>query len=239
MTTKTYVLVHGGFHGGWCWNDVAARLRSEGHAVTTPTLTGLGERSHLLSYDITLETFVQDVVQHIEYADLNDVVLVGHSFGGAVVTAVADRIAERIDHLVYIDAMILFDGETPLSQLDNASAAAREALAVDNGRAVVLPNFDTTSFGIPLDHPQAEWIRNRLSPHPFATFTTSVRLHHPVGNGIPATYVAATAPSYAPLADVRAWIQANRDWNWIDIDCGHDVMILEPERTAYILSNIR
>src|SRR5262245_47912163 len=113
--TKTYVLVHGAWHGAWCWRDVAAALRAKGHHVTTPTQTGVGERSHLMSRDITLDTFVADIVNHIETEELSDVILVGHSFGGVSITGAADRIPSRLRHLVYLDGVILQDGHNVFS----------------------------------------------------------------------------------------------------------------------------
>src|SRR5947208_2776826 len=110
MTGKTYVLLHGAFHGAWCWRDVADRLRAAGHRVTTPTQTGLGERRHLLSAQITLDTFVEDLVEHLESEELEAAILVGHSFGGNAISGAADRVPGRIRHLVYLDAMILEDG---------------------------------------------------------------------------------------------------------------------------------
>src|SRR5262245_27195504 len=106
VEAKTYVLVHGAWHGGWCWQAVARLLRAQGHQVTTPTQTGLGERRHLLRRGITLDVFVADIVNHIESEELKDVILVGHSFGGVSISGVADRIADRIRHLVYLDAVI-------------------------------------------------------------------------------------------------------------------------------------
>ncbi len=100
---KAYVLVHGGWHGGWCWKRVADVLRSRGHNVTTPTQTGLGERSHLLSESITLSVFIDDIVNHLTWENLTSVVLVGHSFGGITITGVADAVPERIAKLIYLD----------------------------------------------------------------------------------------------------------------------------------------
>src|SRR5580700_2534506 len=101
--SATYVLVHGGGHGGWCWQRVVPLLRAAGHEVYTPTLTGLGERSHLLRPDIDLDTHIADVVGVLRYEDLTDVILVGHSYGGMVITGVADRALARIGQLVYLD----------------------------------------------------------------------------------------------------------------------------------------
>src|SRR5205823_2243207 len=118
----TFVLVHGGFHGGWCWRKVAPLLRSAGHEVYTPTLTGLGERAHLLGPGITLETHAQDVLGVLTHEELSDVILVGHSMAGTVITVVVDTAPERLAHLVYLDASVPRDGE---SDLDCQSEATR------------------------------------------------------------------------------------------------------------------
>src|SRR3954453_21148411 len=105
----TFVLVHGAWHGGWCWRRVAPLLRVAGHAVYTPTLTGLGERAHLLTREVGLETHIRDTVNVLECEELNDVILVGHSYGGIVITGTAERAPERVGHLVYLDAMVTLD----------------------------------------------------------------------------------------------------------------------------------
>ena len=110
----TYVLVHGAWHGGWCWQRVTPLLRAAGHEVLTPTLTGLGERSHLANSAIDLNTHIQDVVNVLEYEDLRKVILVGHSYGGMVITGVSERVPERLTHLVYLDAFVPRDGQSLL-----------------------------------------------------------------------------------------------------------------------------
>ena len=102
----TFVLVHGAWHGGWCWKKISALLDAEGHQVYTPTLTGLGERSHLLAKEIDLEMHIQDIVSMLEYEDLTEVILVGHSYGGMVITGVADKERKRLNHIVYLDAFL-------------------------------------------------------------------------------------------------------------------------------------
>ena len=109
---STYVLVHGAWHGSWCWQRVRKALQQQGHQVFTPTLTGLGERSHLLSQQINLETHIADVVNLIKWEELSDVILCGHSYGGAVISGTADRIANKISALVYLDAFVLDNGQT-------------------------------------------------------------------------------------------------------------------------------
>src|SRR5436309_5946121 len=118
-TGKTFVLVHGAWHGGWCWAKIAATLRSRGHTVLTPTQTGLGERSHLLSKSITMDTFVEDIVNVLKFEDLKDVTLVGHSFGGPPITGAADRVPERIRQLIYLDAAMLQGGQSVFSLISD------------------------------------------------------------------------------------------------------------------------
>src|SRR5258705_12215499 len=112
---KNFVLAHGSWHGGWCWNRVADRLRTKGHAVYTPSYTGMGDRVHLLNKEITINTFVEDLVQVIQSEELTEVVLVGHSFGGVPISGVADRIPEKIAHLVYLDSVLVESGRTAFS----------------------------------------------------------------------------------------------------------------------------
>lgn len=238
MAGKTFVLLHGAFHGGWCWREVAARLRAAGHHVTTPTQTGLGERRHLLSAQVTLETFVEDLVQHIEAEELSDVVLVGHSFGGNAVTGAADRLAPRLRHLVYLDAMVLADGETPWGAMPAEQAAERQQGVAARGGGLVAPPPPVSAFGVPEDHPLADWVRRRLTPHPAATYRTPLRLRHPPGNGVPRTYIACTDPWYAPLEWSRARVRAAAGWTWREIATGHDAMVTAPEALAAMLAEI-
>ncbi|CUJ68374.1 alpha/beta fold hydrolase [Achromobacter kerstersii] len=126
---KTYVLAHGSWHGGWCWRPVADRLQAAGHRVYAPSYTGMGDRAHLLNKNITIDTFVEDLVQVIETQELNDVILVGHSFGGIPISGVADRIPERLAHLVYFDAIVLQSGQDAFSVYPKADADARIAAA--------------------------------------------------------------------------------------------------------------
>src|ERR1700761_3374991 len=136
---STYVLVHGAWHGGWCWDAVAQILRSHGHRVFTPTLSGLGERAHLLSPEIDLQVFVQDVVDVFERHDLSEVILVGHSFGGTTLIGAADRVPQRIRQLVFLDAVVLSAGETAFSRLAPEIAAASRQLALETSNGLSLP----------------------------------------------------------------------------------------------------
>ncbi len=235
---KTYVLLHGAFHGAWCWRAVADRLRAAGHRVTVPTQTGLGERRHLLSAQITLDTFVTDLVEHMEAEEVEAAVLVGHSFGGNAITGAADRIPGRIGHLVYLDAMVLGDGDTPWGRMPPAQAAERRRGVMEQGGGVVAMPPPVSAFGVPESHPLADWVRRRLTPHPAATYATPLRLAHPPGNGLPRTYIACTDPWYAPLAWAREAVRAQPGWDWREIATGHDAMVTAPDELARMLLEI-
>jgi pimeloyl-ACP methyl ester carboxylesterase len=122
----TFVLIHGAWHGGWCWREVAARLRAAGHEVYTPTMTGLGERAHLLDERTGLYTFIADACAVIECEELSGIVLVGHSFGGLVISGVAERMKERIAHLIYLDALVVDNGQSGLGILPEGAARAQQ-----------------------------------------------------------------------------------------------------------------
>jgi pimeloyl-ACP methyl ester carboxylesterase len=235
---KTYVLVHGAWHGGWCWNHVADALRGMGHRVSTPTQTGLGERKHLLSKDITLDTFVADVINHIEVEEVNDVILVGHSFGGTSITGAADKIPNRIRHLVYLDSVILENDKSVFGVLPPDVVAARKKVVAEQGQGIFLPPLPPTAFGIPEEHALAGWIKRRLTPHPVSTFESAMRIGNPVGNGRPRTYIACTNPVYGPLEASRQWVKKQDGWKWQEIATGHDAMVTAPAELAAMLAAI-
>jgi pimeloyl-ACP methyl ester carboxylesterase len=237
MAERTFVLLHGAFHGGWCWARVAAELRARGHRVFTPTQTGLGERRHLLSPAVTLETFIADLVNVLDFEDIADAVLVGHSFAGPIITAAADRVPERISQLVYLDSGILEDGEAPFDRLPPAVVAERTRLARLSSGGLSIPAPPPQAFGVP-DGPGAEWLARRLTPHPFATFTDRLRLANPPGNGLKRTYICCTDPIYGPLEEARRRVKGKRGWEWREIATGHDAMVTMPETLARMLAEI-
>jgi len=237
-TVKTYVLVHGAWHGGWCWHLVADALRAKGHRVFTPTQTGLGERRHLMSRDLTLDLFITDLLNIFEAEELWDVILVGHSFGGLTISGVADRMPERIRHLVYLDSVILESGQTPFDALPADVVAARRKLVAEQGNGMAIPVPPVTAFGIPEDHPRAEWVRRRLTPHPIGTYESVLKLAHPVGNGRLRTYIQCTDPVYAPIEYVRHWLERQQGWQRQKIATGHDAMVTAPAELTRMLADI-
>ena len=176
----TYVLVHGGAHGGWCYRRVAPFLREEGHDVFTPTLTGLGERAHLRTPDTDLDVHITDVVNVLHYEDLRDVILVGHSYGGMVITGTADRAPDRVGQLVYLDGALPENGEslvemTPILM----DTAYREARVVDGVELVLWPGPEAgRQYGV-TDPTALAWMQDRLTPHPWRSFTQPLRLGDP------------------------------------------------------------
>ncbi|MEE4010882.1 alpha/beta fold hydrolase [Roseibium sp. FZY0029] len=236
MKHRTFVCVHGVWHGGWCWSRLATILRARGHRVTTPTQTGLGERLHLLSPDITIQTFVEDIARHLQCEDLRDVTLVGHSFGGIPITGVADILPERIAKLVYLDAIMLESGETWFDFLPKDLAEDRRKLAESSSGGLSLPPASPESFGITRPEDIA-FLELRLTPHPFRTFTTALELKHPVGNGLPAHYIECTDPPYPPAKVALARAQA-KGWPVSQIATGHDAMVSEPKALADLLEGI-
>jgi pimeloyl-ACP methyl ester carboxylesterase len=231
--SKTFVLVHGAWHGGWCWSKVAAILRARGHTVLTPTQTGLGERSHLLSKSIDLDVFVSDIANVLKFEDLNDVILVGHSFGGNAISGVADRMRDRIRQLVYLDAVMLENGQSVFSQLPSEVVEARTKAAQESSGGLSIPPPPAGAFGIS-DATQIAWVQSRLTPHPFNTYASPLRLANKVGNGIPTIYVVCTDPIYKALEASRNWIKA-AGWKTVEIATGHDAMVSAPERLADLL----
>ena len=227
----TFILLHGAFHGGWCWAAAAAIPR--GHAVTTPTQTGLGERKHLLGPDLTLETFAGDLVNHMRYEDLTDVTLVGHSFAGGPISKAAEVEPQRIRNLVHLDSMILEGDETPFDVFPEKTRETREAMARDHDGGVSIPPPPAASFGV-LDPARAEWLTARLTPHPIRTYRTSLRLTRPPGAGLPTVYVHCAEPDYAPLRWSVARARAG-GWRVETLRAGHDAMVAAPEATADLL----
>lgn len=230
-----FVLVHGAWHGGWCWHDVARHLRADGHQVFMPTMTGLGERAHLLDASVGLSTFIDDVCAVIKCEELDDVVLVGHHFAGLIISGVADRRKERIRRLVFLDALIVQSGQSVMSILPPSIQAERCRTIDPEGWRMKVPNPD--KFGV-FEPQQAEWVMRRLTPHPLKSYTDPLILKHPLGNGLPKTYIASTNPSFSALAGARSWVREQADWRYREIATGHDAMVIAPYALAALLQDI-
>jgi pimeloyl-ACP methyl ester carboxylesterase len=210
----TYVIVHGAWGGGWDWRAVDSLLTLRGHRVLRVTLTGLGERVHLASPSIGLDTHIDDVVNTILWEDFHDVVLVGHSYGGMVITGVADRIPNRIRRLVYIDAFLPDSGETALGLVDTIRGSL---LRTSRRNGFSVPDWVSDTASIPRDVPQ-----------PLRTFTDTLRLVNAAARALPATYILTVEPTMTPDPFQRfADRAASRGWPVYRLEANHT-----PERSA-------
>ncbi|MFD1007452.1 alpha/beta hydrolase [Oceanisphaera ostreae] len=236
-SVRNYVLAHGSWHGGWCWREVAQILRAQGHRVFTPSYTGMGDRAHLISKKISIDTFIEDLVQVINTEELEDVILVGHSFGGIPITGVADQIPDKIGHLVYFDAIVLENGKSAFSNYpkEDANARIEAASKATNGLAVPVPSPLPESWGLTVNTPQYDWVVRRLTPHPLASYTSELKLKNPIGNHRPKTYINCTEPALSVLEDSKALVKSQEQWGWIDLSAPHEAHITHPKELAKIL----
>lgn len=230
---RTFVLVHGAWHGGWCWARVRDILTARGHRVFTPTLTGLADRSHLMSHDITLDTHILDVANLIEWERLKDVVLCGHSYAGWVVSGAAELAEARIAFLVYLDAYIPEDGESWIKCTSAGGRAGMERALNSGGE---LPPPDARNFRV--NEADREWVNSLLTPHPVGVALTPIRLtgaRDRIGRK-----AAIRAPAYPNVRFDADFAKAKADprWQTFEVPCGHDVMIDMPEELADLLEQV-
>lgn len=230
----SYVLVHGAFHGGWCWERVVERLSAAGHAVYTPTLAGLGDRAHLPGRSIDLDTHVEDVVGLLRSNGLRDVVLVGHSYGGIVITGVADRVPERLRTLVYLDGVVIDDGQS-WSSIHPPKVVQAFVEQAERSAAFAVPSLD--AFGIESPEDRA-WVESRLTPHPTGTYRQPLRLEHPPGNGVDRVYVDCTRPRLPSLERVKSRVRSEAGWRVLELATGHDAMVTAPGALSEVLLDL-
>lgn len=231
----TYVLVHGAWHGGWCWQRVTPLLRASGHEVLTPTLTGLGERSHLANAEVDLNTHVQDVVNVLEYEDLRNVILVGHSYGGMVITGVAERAADRLAHVVYLDAFVPQDGQ---ALADLVASQFRDGLQQQaQASGGLLPPFPVEQYGV-FAEADVRWVGPKLVPQPFKTLTTPVRLKNPTALVLPRTYIYCNGPAMGFFEAFAEWTRTGKGWRYRELATGHDAMVTMPQQLTDLLLEV-
>jgi pimeloyl-ACP methyl ester carboxylesterase len=231
-----FLLIHGAWHGGWVWNEISEILRYQRYSVSTPTLTGLGEKKHLLSSKITIETFIEDIVNHIVFENLNNIILVGHSFAGSVISGVADRLKDRIQKLIYFDAMILIDGQKPFDISPKESVQQRIELAKKFGNNISIPAPSADAFGV-FDIKKSLLLEEKLTPHPLSAFQSKLILKNEVGNGIPLSYIFCTKPVYKSLESSREVVRKMK-WPIFELNAGHDAMLTHPKETLNLLMKI-
>jgi pimeloyl-ACP methyl ester carboxylesterase len=225
--TTTFVLVHGAWHGGWCWKKLTPLLRAAGHLVFTPTLTGLGERSHLLTQDIDLDTHIKDIASVLEYEDLQNVVLVGHSYGGMVIAGVAEVLAPRVAQLVFLDGFLPENGK---ALTDYAPPVPMR----DDGWRVP-PLGTSRDFGVTAESDIA-WADPRLGDQPYRTMTQPVQLSAQMYESFPRTFIQLTELPWFVEAAERAKRQGFRYDKLLS--GGHDAMISQPQELSQILLEV-
>lgn len=227
----TFVLVHGGFHGGWCYSRVTRILRVQGHEVYAPTLSGVGERTHLGTQAINLSTHIQDVVATILNEDLTDIILCGHSYGGMVITGVAGQIGERISTLCYLDASVPEDGQSLLDLRTPDSVLSLIGAAGEIG-TMVAP-FSARHFKVNPD--DIDWIDRRSTPHPIGCMIQKIRFTGKESLVRRRTYVFAERFRSPVTQGTYDKVKKLPGWKAVSLDCGHDLMVDEPEKLAALL----
>ena len=235
----TFVIVHGGFGGGWEWAEVAKTLGDYAHTVFTPTLTGMGERFHL-GPEVGLHTHIQDIIEVLEFEDLRDVVLCGASYGGMAVTGAADRVTDRIALVVYLDALIPDDGQAGLDLLPSGFAERVRAQADARGHGwVAVPQGALPPAGLIPEDRRTDYIA-RLRPQPVATFTEPVSLTGAIDR-LSRAFVRCTGSNLDvggdPIEPMAARARAE-GWHYREVDAPHDPHLFDPIRTAKILEDL-
>jgi pimeloyl-ACP methyl ester carboxylesterase len=225
-----FVLVHGAWHGAWCWQRVVTPLWAAGHRAFAVTLSGSGERAHLLAPTISLQTHIADVASVIEAEELRDVILVGHSYAGIVITGVADRLAERLKHLVYLDAVVPHPGESWSSGHSDETRTQRRKAIADTG---TIPPPDPAVFGLAgTDH---AWVARHQTPHPGRVYDETLHFDAKRLAALSKTFVDCTEPALATIAGSRLRVRSEPGWRVVEIATGHDAMVSAPQALLDLL----
>jgi pimeloyl-ACP methyl ester carboxylesterase len=222
----TFVLVHGAWHGSWCWARVRQGLLEQGHRVFTPTLAGVAEQSHALSPEIDLQRHVDDVANLIRWEELDSVILCGHSYGGCVISGVADVVPERIAALIYLDAFLLEDGECLHDLLPAEHRELQVSLANEHGDGWRVPPIPAEIFNV--NAVDRDWVDRQCTPQPLATFQQPLRLRAGPSQVARNHFIYASDWEGTPFTACYDRAKA-RGWTTSEIACGHDVMLDRPE----------
>ena len=223
----TFVIVHGAWSGAHAWRWVRPILRAAGHEVMTPSLTGLGERAHLATPATNLDTHVTDVAAVLHFEDLQDVVLVGHSYGGMVITGVADRAPERIRHLVYLDADVPREGESDLDLVPAEERAGYEESARTRGDGwrVPPPIPDPLPRGLP---PEVVWTVARMVPHPLASLTQPLHLAHEPPDLLRTFVLCTEGKEGAAEPPYVTRVRTDPSWRLVELTATHTAHVAAP-----------
>jgi len=226
----TFVLVHGAWHGAWCWRRVARLIMREGHEVFAPALTGLGERSHLRRPETGLETHILDVVNEMKWQELGEVILVGHSYGGLVISGAAELAERRIAALVFLDAFVPESGQ---ALVDLAPPPVRQAfLAAERDGSFAVPPRSAAQFHV--NEKDRAWVDAQCTPQPVLCGLQKLTLDGARERIARKAYIRAAAYPSAPF-DAALKVARAQGWQTYEVACGHDVMVDAPDRLAAIL----
>jgi pimeloyl-ACP methyl ester carboxylesterase len=229
-TPRTFVLVHGAWHGGWCWRPVSDLLEKKGYKVFAPTLTGLADRSHLLEAKINVSTHIADIANLIKWEDLNNIILVGHSYGGFVISGVAEQLHDKIGSIVYLDAFVPNDGDSLVSiaspQFQNFIKGA-----VDKGQPSLAPP-KAAAF---VKESHQALVDAKTTPQPMGTYTEGAKVTGARDKVAKKTYIRAKSYNSSAFDAVQAKLSSNADWKIYEMPCNHDAMLDMPERLTEIL----
>jgi pimeloyl-ACP methyl ester carboxylesterase len=229
---QTFLVCHGAWSAGWAWKNMHPLMQAAGHRLVTPTYTGLGERSHLANLSIDLETHIEDMLNVIKYEGLNDIVLVGHSYGGMVATGVADRDRARVKQLIYVDAFVPSSGQSLLDLYEADRARVQEAASAGDGYRV--PPNPTPPDTSPQD---VAWLSERRVPMPLKCFEAKLKLSAPLT--LPRSYIYATrinpADTFGPFAKMA---KNDPAWRYFEIDASHSPNVTAPEALTALLQQI-
>lgn len=232
----TFVLVHGTWHGGWVWKYVRNILEDKGHRVFTPTLTGCGEREHLSSPEIGLETHIQDIVNVIEFEDLTDTILVGHSFTGVAITGVADRLKDRIKHICFFDALVPAGNRMSGVPRDETGNIAeyfidRQGNFIDGYKMDLWADYPLKML-LPEDHPRASWVRSKITTHPAKSWTDILVLKNGGWKGLSRSFIHCVGQKFAMSSEKMVGPAREPGWEFIELDIPRDGMVTHPEIVA-------
>lgn len=232
---SNFVLTTGAWHGAWCYKELVQKLRNLGHEVYAHTYSGLGDRRHLINGSINLSTHIEEVANLIEFEDLSNVILVGHSYGGLVITGVADKINSRISTLVYIDAFLPENGQ---SQFDLMPPEYCQAFLNLTTQGFFVSPLPAESFNF-LKKEDCEKVKNKLTPHPLATFTEKISLTGKYKEITNLYYLLSENWGRGPFGDLYDKLAKTDNWTVNSFPCGHDIMIDLPEKLSDFLTTIK
>ena len=232
---QNVVLVHGSCHGGWCWKKILPYSNSEKFDIYSPTLTGLGDRSHLVNESTSLYTHVEDILQVFKYEDLSEVILVGHSYAGMVISGVAEMIPDKIKLLIYLDAYIPQDGKTAFDLVPGLLDLYKGRTMQDENKPWLVRSYTPNEFGI-TDPKDILWVEPKLVPMPWHTHDQPLAVRNKEAIKIPKVFI--TTDDFGDAMFQRQNEEERNKWDYYELKRGHDVMITAPEELSRMMLNI-